>query len=116
LRALSKSVTVLHMMFHKAGRIIVVDDDFSLREMLARYLEEHDFSVIAASNRRELSRHIRADPALILLDLQLRQDDGLDVLRDIRLKSDVPVIIITGHWRDEIDRIVGLSLARTITS
>ena len=93
-----------------AGHIIVVDDDLALRQMLTSYLEEHDLSVIVASNRSELNRHIQTDPALILLDLQLGQDDGLDVLRDVRSNSDVPVIIITGHRPDEIDRIVGLEL------
>jgi two-component system OmpR family response regulator len=93
-----------------AGHIIVVDDDLALRQILTRYLEEHDLPVIVASNRSELNRHIQTDPALILLDLQLGQDDGLDVLRDVRSNSDVPVIIITGHRPDEIDRIVGLEL------
>jgi len=93
-----------------AGHIIVVDDDLALRQVLTRYLEEHDLPVIVASNRSELNRHIQTDPALILLDLQLDQDDGLDVLRDVRSNSDVPVIIITGHRPDEIDRILGLEL------
>jgi two-component system OmpR family response regulator len=92
-----------------AGHIIVVADDFTLRQMLTRYLEEHDLSVIVASNRSELDRHIQSDPALILLDLKLGLDDGLDVLRDVRSSSDVP-IIITGHRSDEVDRIVPLEL------
>ena len=93
-----------------AGHIIVVDDDSTLRQMLAEYLEEHNLPVIAASNRSELNRLIQTDTALILLDLQLGQDDGLDVLRDIRFNSDVPVIIITGHRPDETDRVVALAL------
>jgi len=92
-----------------AGHIIVVADDFTLRQMLTRYLEEHDLSVVVASNRSELDRHIQSDPALILLDLKLGLDDGLDVLRDVRSSSDVP-IIITGHRSDEVDRIVPLEL------
>jgi two-component system, OmpR family, response regulator len=92
-----------------AGHIIVVADDFTLRHMLTRYLEEHDLSVIVASNRSELNRHIQTDPALILLDLKPGLDDGLDVLRDLRSNSDVP-IIITGHRSDEVDRIVPLEL------
>ncbi len=51
-----------------------------------------------------------AEPSLIILDLRLGQDDGLDLLREIRSHSDVPVIITTGHRPDEIDRIVGLEL------
>jgi two-component system, OmpR family, response regulator len=94
-----------------AGDIIVVDDDSSLRQMLTRFLEEHSFSVKAASSRSELNRFMHAsEPSLIVLDLKLGQDDGLDLLRDIRSNSDVPVIIITGNRPDEIDRIVGLEL------
>jgi DNA-binding response OmpR family regulator len=93
------------------GHIIVVDDDPSLRQMLTRYLQEHSFPVKAASNRAELNRHLGcAEPCLIILDLRLGQDDGLDMLRDIRSTSDVPVIVMTGHRPDEIDRIVGLEL------
>jgi CheY-like chemotaxis protein len=47
---------------------------------------------------------------MIILDLRLSQDDGLDLLREIRSYSDAPVIITTGHRPDEIDRIVGLEL------
>jgi len=51
-----------------------------------------------------------AEPSLVILDLRLGQEDGLDLLREIRANSDVPVIITTGHRRDEIDRVVGLEL------
>jgi DNA-binding response OmpR family regulator len=58
-----------------------------------------------------LNRHFEgAHPSLIILDLRLGQDDGLDLLREIRSHSDIPVIITTGHRPDEIDRIVGLEL------
>jgi two-component system, OmpR family, response regulator len=97
-------------MSHKVGHIIVFDDDSTVRQMLTSYLEAHLFTVVAVSNRSDLRRHIRADPALIVLDLVLRQDDGLDVLRDVRSSSDVPVIIITGHRIDEADRVVALEL------
>jgi two-component system, OmpR family, response regulator len=94
-----------------ASHIIVVDDDSALRQMLTGFLEDHNVSVTPASNRIELNRHIeRAEPSLIILDLQLGQDDGLDILRDLRSSSDVPVIVMTGHRPDEIDRIVGLEL------
>jgi DNA-binding response OmpR family regulator len=46
----------------------------------------------------------------VILDLRLGQEDGLDLLREIRSRSDVPIIITTGHRRDEIDRVVGLEL------
>jgi two-component system, OmpR family, response regulator len=56
---------------------------------------------------RQLSAH---EVNVVILDLRLGLVDGLDVLRELRSSSDVPVIIITGHRRDEIDRVVGLEL------
>jgi DNA-binding response OmpR family regulator len=99
-------------MLADVGHIIVVDDDPTLRQMVIRYLEEHSVPARAASNRAELHRHLDGtqQPSLIILDLRLGQDDGLDLLREIRSHSDVPVIITTGHRPDEIDRIVGLEL------
>lgn|SRR6186713_440740 len=98
-------------MLADVGHIIVVDDDSTLRQMVIKYLEEHNVPSRAASNRAELHRHLEgAQPSLIILDLRLGQDDGLDMLREIRAQSDVPVIITTGHRPDEIDRIVGLEL------
>ena len=98
-------------MLADVGHIIVVDDDPTLREMVIGYLDEHGVPTRAASNRAELHRHLEGTrPSLIILDLRLGQDDGLDLLREIRSQSDVPVIITTGHKPDEIDRIVGLEL------
>ena len=93
------------------GQIIIVDDDPALRQMVARYLEEHNVPATAVSSRNELNCCFEgAPPSLIILDLRLGQDDGLDLLRELRSHSDVPVIITTGHRTDEIDRIVGLEL------
>ena len=93
-------------MLADVGHIVVVDDDPSLRQMVIRYLEDHDIPTKPASNRTELNRHLTGTiPSLIILDLRLGQDDGLDMLREIRSHSDVPVIITTGHRPDEIDRI-----------
>jgi two-component system OmpR family response regulator len=98
-------------MLADVGHIVVVDDDPALRQMVTRYLEEHNVPTKSASSRNELNRHFReTHPSMIILDLRLGQDDGLDLLREIRSHSDVPVIITTGHRPDEIDRIVGLEL------
>jgi DNA-binding NtrC family response regulator len=51
-----------------------------------------------------------SEPSLIILDLRLGREDGLDLLREIRSNSDVPVIITTGHRLEQIDRVVGLEL------
>src|SRR6202165_390669 len=94
----------------KTGHIVIVDDDPVMRQMVARYFEEHSIPVSAVSNRAGLSRHLAVmNPCLILLEVRLGQDDGLDVLREIRAHSDVP-IIMTGHRLDETDRVVGLEI------
>src|SRR3979490_1260655 len=95
----------------EGGHMVVVDDAPSLLHMVIKYLEDHNVPTKAASNKAELNRHLQASlPSLIILDLRLGQDDGLDLLREIRAYSDIPVIITTGHRPDEIDRIVGLEL------
>src|ERR1700676_3318920 len=98
-------------MLADCGHIVVVDDDPSLRQMVIKFLEDNNIPAKAASSRTEFSRLFAGPPpSLIILDLRLGQDDGLDLLREIRSHSDVPVIIMTGHRPDEIDRIVGLKL------
>jgi two-component system OmpR family response regulator len=92
-------------------RILVVDDDAAAQHMVASYLEENNFLIATAAGRQEVALQFKAaEPNLVILDLRLGQEDGLDLLREIRADSDVPVIIMTGHRRDEIDRVVGLEL------
>jgi two-component system, OmpR family, response regulator len=94
-----------------APDVLLVDDDPATQHMVIRYFAEHDVQAHAASGREEATRYLAArQPALIILDLRLGQDDGLDLLRSIRAASDVPVIIVTGHRLEEIDRVVGLEL------
>jgi two-component system OmpR family response regulator len=95
----------------RPARVLLIDDDAAIRHMVESYLEEHDVHVVSASERKEVARHFAvAEPNLVILDLRLGQDDGLDLLREIRSSSDVPVIIVTGHRSGEIDRVVGLEL------
>jgi two-component system OmpR family response regulator len=90
---------------------LVVEDDHTMRHLVINYLAEHDIRAISASRRDEVAGLlVREEPNLVILDLRLGQEDGLDLLREIRSNSDVPVIITTGHRRDEIDRVVGLEL------
>jgi DNA-binding response OmpR family regulator len=64
-----------------------------------------------ANNRQEMVDQLGdTEVNLVILDLRLGSEDGLDLLREVRSGSDVPVIIITGHRRDDIDRVVGLEL------
>ena len=95
----------------KKRHVIILDDDEAVRRMVSDYLAEHDLSASAASDCSEFnSLFATTSPSLILLDLRLGNDDGLDLLKEIRSHSDVPIIIMTGHRLDEIDRVVGLEL------
>ena len=95
----------------KVGRILVADDDPTMREMIVNYFVESHLAADAAASRYELHRYLAgAEPSLIVLDLVLGEHDGLDLLREIRMRSDIPVILMTGQRRDEIDRVVGLEL------
>ena len=92
-------------------RILVVDDDPSFRGMMLSYLEEQGLRTAAAAGRQETLRQIASHGTdLVLLDLKLGQDDGLQLLREVRASSNVPVIISTGSRLDEVDRVVGLEL------
>ncbi|MBV9246334.1 MAG: response regulator [Methylobacteriaceae bacterium] len=92
-------------------RVLVVEDDPALQRMILDYFENNGIRTLVASAREEMARQLgTSDVNLVILDLRLGHEDGLDLLREIRSTSEVPVIIITGHRRDEIDRVVGLEL------
>lgn len=100
-----------HVQPHCARRILLVEDDIAMRHMVAAYLREHDFHVASVADRQDATRYLgQGKPDVVLLDLVLGEEDGLDLLREIRSESDVPVIIITGHRCNEADRVVGLEL------
>jgi DNA-binding response OmpR family regulator len=91
--------------------VLVVEDDPALQRMILNYFSESNIRTLLASGRDEMvSQLAGAEVNLVILDLRLGHEDGLDLLREVRSNSDVPVIIITGHRRDEIDRIIGLEL------
>jgi len=96
---------------NRPARIFIVEDDPVMLRMVGDYLEQQNMRPVSASGRQEMVHHFAAtEPDLVVLDLRLGQEDGLDLLREIRSRSDVPIIIITGDRRDEIDRVVGLEL------
>ena len=92
--------------------VLVVEDDPALQRMILNYFGENNIRTLLACGRQEMVGQLGSgtEVNLVILDLRLGQEDGLDLLRDIRSSSDVPVIIITGHRRDDIDRVVGLEL------
>jgi two-component system, OmpR family, response regulator len=95
----------------RSGHILVADDDPAIQHLISDYFGQHGIQTIPATGRSGVTRHLaRGETSAIILDLHLGQDNGLDLLREIRSSSDVPVIILTGRSRDEIDCVVGLEL------
>src|ERR1700680_42390 len=93
-----------------AERILLVEDDPRLAEMLSEYLGQAGFHItVAALGAAALERLSGAQFDAIVLDLMLPDMDGLDLCREGRAKSDTPVLMLTGRG-DAIDRIVGLEL------
>jgi len=91
-------------------RILVVDDEPNIVELLRLYLEKEGFAVIAARDGDEaLALHLRHDPDLVILDLMLPKRDGFDVCREIRRRGETPVLMLTAR-ADDVDSIVGLEL------
>ncbi len=98
-------------MSDKFSRILIVDDDAGMQKMLSDYLSQNGLSVSVAPGWADMRQLLDSERFnLVILDMKLGSDDGLEVLRDLRSRSDTPVIITTGHRRDEIDRVVGLEL------
>lgn len=92
------------------GRLLVVDDEADLREMLGRLLTTEGYDVdLADSGTTALAALERQRPDLVILDVMLNGEDGFDLLASIRRSSNVPVILLTGRGR-ETDRVLGLKL------
>jgi two-component system, OmpR family, response regulator len=95
----------------RPATVLVVDDDPTLQTMVLDYFVDNNIQTLLASGREEMLRQLSTQEVnVVILDLRLGVEDGLDALRELRSSFDVPVIIITGHRRDEIDRVIGLEL------
>ena len=93
-----------------AERILLVEDDIRLAEMISEYLGEAGFRVAMAGNGAAALEHLaRTECAAVVLDLSLPDMDGLDICRQLRAKSDTPVLMLTARG-DAMDRIVGLEI------
>jgi two-component system response regulator MtrA len=90
------------------GRVLVVDDDAALAEMLTIVLRNEGFdSLVCLSGDRALADFRGYNPDLVLLDLMLPGKDGIDVCKDIRAESGVPIVMLTAKT-DTVDVVVGL--------
>ncbi|MDG3439644.1 response regulator transcription factor [Nitrospirillum amazonense] len=90
-------------------RILLVDDDVALVDMLREYLEQDGFAVDAAHDGAACFDHAPEELDLIVLDVMLPKLSGFDVLKRLRQRSDVPVIMLTAR-DDDVDRIVGFEI------
>jgi two-component system, OmpR family, response regulator len=94
----------------ESPHIVVVDDEAAAREMVGDYLRMHGFTVTLCDGAVGLRATMAKQPAdLIVLDLNMPQEDGLSVIRNLKQSSSVPVIMLTAT-ASSIDRVVGLEL------
>jgi two-component system OmpR family response regulator len=92
------------------ARILLVDDDRELRDLVARLLERHGYQVLTAKDSREMALALgRAKPDLLILDVMLPGKDGLQICREVRGESHVPILMLTAMG-DEADRVIGLEM------
>lgn len=92
------------------AKVLVVDDERPLVELVSSYLEREGFSILQAfDGKQALDLARRESPDLVVLDIMLPEIDGLEVCRQFRLFSDAYVLMLTART-EEIDRVVGLSV------
>lgn len=93
-----------------ATRLLVVDDDPSIREMLRDYLTLHGYAVSEASSGEQMRAELeRALPDIALVDVRLQGEDGLSLVRYVRERFDIGIIMVTA-FGDVVDRVVGLEV------
>jgi len=97
-------------MTSQQDQILIVDDDVEIRGLLANYLGRNGYRATAVPDGRAMWRAMKAvEFDLVVLDVMLPGDDGLTLCRDLRARSDIPVIMLTAR-NNETDRIIGLEI------
>lgn len=95
---------------HNLNRIYVVEDEQEISDIINLYLEKNGFQVTSFQNGEEaLKKLIEDPPDLALLDIMLPGRDGMEILRELRKVSNLPVIFLTSR-KDELDKILGLEM------
>jgi len=90
--------------------ILVIDDDPDIRELVSEYLGSNDMRVSTGSSGRELAQLLEREAIdLVLLDLKLPGEDGMQLARSLRERATVPIVLLTGR-NEEADRVMGLEL------
>jgi len=90
--------------------VLVVDDDAEIRNLLAEYLGQNGYRVSLARDGREMRQALEnSRPDIVVLDVMLPGEDGLALCRDLRAKSETPVIMLTARG-EELERIIGIEM------
>jgi len=93
-----------------APHILVIDDDPDLRDLVVEYLGKNDMRVSARASGREMFELLEHEAIdLVLLDLKLPGEDGMQLTRGLRERATVPIVLLTGR-NEEADRVMGLEL------
>ena len=91
-------------------KIYIVDDEQRIRELIQMYLKKEGYDTKIFSNAKDaLEEFKNQEPDLMILDIMMREMDGLELCREIRKTSDVPIIFVSAR-SEELDRILGLEL------
>ncbi len=94
----------------QSQHIMIVDDEAPAREMVGDYLKMHGFTVTLCDGGKSLRAAIDGSmPDLVVLDLNMPEEDGLSIIRDLKTRTNIPVIMLTAT-ASPIDRVVGLEL------
>ena len=90
--------------------VLIVDDDREIRNLLREYLQKQEYRVTAVADGKALRAALEAGhPDLVVLDVMLPGEDGLQLCRDLRARSNLPIIMLTARG-EETDRIIGLEM------
>lgn len=93
-----------------APHILVVDDEADVRDLVVEYLSEHDMRVSAASSGKSMFAIFDREAIdLVVLDLGLPDEDGMEIAQQLRRRAAVPIVLLTGR-KEEADRVMGLEL------
>jgi two-component system, OmpR family, response regulator len=94
----------------RTDHILIVDDDAEIRTLLQRYLEKNGLRASAVADGRAMRQALdRGAYDLVVLDVMLPGDDGFTLCRELRARSDIPIVMLTARG-DEMDRVVGLEM------
>ena len=90
--------------------ILVVDDDAGIRDLLGQFLQKHDYAISLAKNGDEMWQQLKAHSInLVILDVMMPGKDGVELCKELRQESHLPVIMLTAMCED-VDRIIGLEM------